>query len=111
MIESDWGMLFSEIRQRFTELSSSESRQEKFLSHVRNLGAWENDPMDYPDADADFPEYVYVSYAVCHTDCGTRELIVEGSTQECQTCGRLMYRVETHKYIRSPEQETHSSDI
>jgi hypothetical protein len=50
---------------------------------------------DYPEVDNDtigFPERVAVAYAVCGRDCGRAEFIVDGSTQMCQYCGRLMFR-------------------
>ncbi len=56
--------------------------------------------MDYPKVIPDFPKTLYVAYAVCHADCGVKELIVDGSTQECQRCGRLMFRSETQEYQR-----------
>jgi hypothetical protein len=56
--------------------------------------------MDYPDVVAEFPETVPIAYAVCHSDCGTKQLIVDGSTQECQRCGRLMFRTEVKEYVR-----------
>ena len=54
--------------------------------------------MDYPDVTPEFPETVHVAYAVSHPNCGRRELIVDGSTQECQRCGSNMFRVSTQEY-------------
>jgi hypothetical protein len=54
--------------------------------------------MDYPEVTANFPKAIHIAYAVCHPDCGTEELIVDGSTQLCQRCGRLMFRTEVKEY-------------
>ena len=57
--------------------------------------------MDYPDPGAvSFPEAIHIAYAVCHPECGAREFIVDGSTQECQYCGGgLMFRTEVREYV------------
>jgi len=64
---------------------------------------------DYPEVDGDdvqFPEYVPVAYAVSVKECGCAEFIVEGSTQICEYCGTLMYRVATRWYrLLSLEEE------
>lgn len=58
-------------------------------------------PMEeYPDVECvEFPREVYVAYAVCGKECGTREFIVDGQTQVCQHCGKLMFRTEVKKYV------------
>jgi ribosomal protein L37E len=40
----------------------------------------------------------HVAYAVCARECGAREFIVDGQTQVCQHCGRLMFRTEVREY-------------
>jgi hypothetical protein len=35
---------------------------------------------------------------VCHPECGAREFIVDGSTQECSHCGGSMFRSDTAEY-------------
>ena len=92
--------LILQIKKRFGELKAITSKRERFMAHLRSLGHWEHEPMDYPDVIPIFPEEVCVAFAVCHPDCGTQELIVDGSTQECQRCGRLMFRVETEDYVK-----------
>lgn len=99
MSEPAWDELLAKIALRYSELGPSLSRRASFLRHVQNLATWGNDPMDYPDPEVEFPIEVTVAYAVCHPDCGVQELIVEGSTQECQRCGRLLFRVESQKYL------------
>ena len=48
---------------------------------------------DYPVVkNIEFPEFIQVAFAVCTKSCGTREFIVDGSTQRCQYCGNLMFR-------------------
>lgn len=93
--------LIQKIREHAAKIMTqkSSSKRERFLMHLESLGHWENDPMDYPEAKPDFPETVHVAYAVCHPNCGRKELIIDGSTQECQSCGQLMYRIDTKEYV------------
>lgn len=100
MSEAELETMISQIRARYAEISKNSSRMESFLLHLRALAQWEREPMDYPAVPADFPRVVHIAYAVCHPDCGTRELIVDGSTQECQRCGRLMFRAAVQGYER-----------
>lgn len=92
--------LFAQIRRRYEELEGgSESRKASFLAHVRSLGEWESDREYDPDpGEVDFPESLPIAFAMCYPECGRSEFIVEGSTQECQRCGSLMYRTETKEY-------------
>jgi len=54
---------------------------------------------EYPEvSNVDFPKDIYIAYAVCGNKCGCREFIVDGSTQVCQYCGKLMFRTEVRKY-------------
>jgi len=93
--------LIAGIKVRYSQIRKGSDREDAFLSHLRSLGQRERDPMDYPDdVDPDFPESIYVAYAVCHPHCGVREFIVDGSTQECQHCGGLMFRTATREYVR-----------
>ncbi len=45
-----------------------------------------------------FPSQLFIAYAVCGKKCGTREFIVDGQTQVCQNCGKLMFRTKVAKY-------------
>ncbi|MDD2467251.1 MAG: hypothetical protein PHI97_24960 [Desulfobulbus sp.] len=91
--------LLEAIRQRFTNLGPQKCRRESFLAHLRSLGRWEADVGNYPDpGEVTFPEKIHISYAVCNQDCGVREFIVDGSTQECQKCGDLMFRTDVAEY-------------
>jgi hypothetical protein len=57
-------------------------------------------PEDYPQIEkVDFPEEIYIAYAVCGNECGSKEFIVDGQTQVCQHCGKLMFRTEVKKYV------------
>jgi hypothetical protein len=57
---------------------------------------------DYPEiSKIDFSREIHIAFAVCGSKCGVREFIVDGQTQVCQSCGKLMYRTEVRKYIRS----------
>lgn len=94
-------MLISDIRDRYSRIRKGSSQEEVFLLHLRSLGQWNEDLMDYPnDADPEFPESIPVAHAVCHPHCGVAEFIVEGSTQECQHCGGHLFRTATCEYIR-----------
>lgn len=46
----------------------------------------------------DFPKSLPIAYAVCADRCGNRQFIVDGSTQVCEYCGRLMFRTLTQTY-------------
>ena len=55
---------------------------------------------DYPEVKSvEFPNEIHIAYAVCGNECGNREFIVDGQTQVCQYCGKLMFRTEVKKYI------------
>ena len=63
---------------------------------------------DYPtveDSDVAFPDTIFVTFAVCHKGCGRREFIVDGSTQVCHYCGKMMFRIVSEEYRRSDEGE------
>lgn len=98
MSETELDAMISCIR--YAEWGENSPRMESFLLHLRSLGEWEQDPLDYPTVPATFPESVHVAYAACHPDCGTKQLIIDGSTQECQRCGRLMFRTAVQEYER-----------
>jgi hypothetical protein len=82
----DLSEVFQKISCRSSEIKVSPCRRESFLAHLRALASWEDEPLtSYPtDASAVFPDTLPIAFAVCHKDCGVREFIVEGSTQECQ---------------------------
>lgn len=55
---------------------------------------------EYPRVDqVDFPKTIDIAYAVCSVSCGNKEFIVDGQSQVCQHCGKLMFRtvVQTYK--------------
>ena len=56
---------------------------------------------DYPDVDdtaIQFPPSIDIAYAVCSKECGHAEFIVDGSTQVCYYCGKLMFRTAIRQY-------------
>lgn len=57
-----------------------------------------SDYPEIPDGSVVFPKVIHVAYAVCTKECGTREFIVDGSTQRCQVCGELMLRTDVSEY-------------
>jgi hypothetical protein len=97
MSEAELEAAISGIRARLAEVAGT-TRENRFLERIRALRHWENKPMDYPEVTANFLKAIHIAYAVCHPDCGTEELIVDGSTQLCQRCGRLMFRTEVKEY-------------
>lgn len=55
---------------------------------------------EYPNVeDVDFPKEIYIAFAVCGKDCGCSGFIVDGQTQVCDHCGKLMFRTEVKKYL------------
>ena len=67
---------------------------------------------DYPEIDdeqVDFPAEIHIAYAVSTKDCGLREFIVDGSTQICQYCGKMMYRTAVRRYVLAPDTEDQQS--
>jgi hypothetical protein len=99
--EFDWDSVFAGIRRRFDEVKMNPRRGKSFLDHVYNLQNWEAEKIDYPDVTPAFPDSILIAYAVCHPDCGEEQLIVDGGTQECQRCGRNMFRIKSIRYRKS----------
>ncbi len=88
--------LFAKIRAAYATLRNT-CQREQFEAHLRSLAEDDSSiPGEVPIPE--FPEEIHVAYATCA--CGTREFIVDGSTQECQNCGGLMFRHETRAYSR-----------
>ena len=91
--------LFVAIRARVEATVPESDDRQSLLAHLESLARWDREPGDYPVPGlATFPSTLAIAYAVCHADCGGREFIVDGSTQECQHCGRLLFRTETRDY-------------
>lgn len=94
--------LLQEIRRRYEELGPSPTKREAFLAHLRSLARWDKVRAQLPDpGPVEFPSMLHVAFAVCQPDCGCKEFIVDGSTQECQHCGSLMFRTDTKEYTLS----------
>lgn len=90
--------IFLRIEQRYLRLGSNQDRAQSFIKHLQSLAHWEEDPLDYPDTAIAFPDKIDVAFAVCHPSCGSQDLVVDGSTQECQRCGSLLFRLATSGY-------------
>lgn len=61
---------------------------------------------DYPEVDEKaltFPEEIFIAYAVSVKECGINEFIVDGSTQVCYYCGKVMFRTAVRRYVLAPE--------
>jgi len=54
----------------------------------------------------EFPRELPVAFAVCAKKCGRRQFIVDGATQVCEYCGRLMFRVEVATYALKQKKRT-----
>ncbi|WP_291571373.1 hypothetical protein [Clostridium sp. UBA4548] len=55
---------------------------------------------DYLEVEeVNFPKEIYIAFAVCGKECGNKEFIVDGQSQVCQYCGKLMFRIDSKKYV------------
>lgn len=91
--------ILAAIRNRYSELPIEGPTRASFVSHLHSLSRWHQEPKDYVEPETvDYPERIPIAFAVCHPECGRAEFIVDGSTQECQACGSLMFRVESSWY-------------
>lgn len=97
MSDTEIDELLSMVRRRYDELKTDRIRND-FTTHLRSLARYHNEPMDYPDLTAAFPDRIHIAFAVCHPECGAAEFIVDGNTQKCQYCGGTMFRLEVHEY-------------
>jgi hypothetical protein len=62
---------------------------------------------EYPEADSvEFPKELNIAFAVCGKECGNKEFIVDGQSQVCQYCGKLMFRTSVKRYALDEVQET-----
>ena len=96
---TDIEALFEAIRDRLAGAPPGSDSHAAILAHLRSLARWHQEPRDYEEpGPASFPATLPIAYAVCHPECGATEFIVEGSTQECQHCGGLLFRTETREY-------------
>jgi hypothetical protein len=81
--------LLSSIRDRWVALENAPVYRESLRLHLQSLATDQSAELVEPK-EIDFPSRLAVAFAVCN--CGTMEFIVDGSTQECQRCGGLMFR-------------------
>ncbi len=109
----DFEPYFQRIKKRYAEIKKTDPKKGSFIAHLESLGYWETDSPPgyvYPDIKTTFPKHIYIAYAICDQGCGTLEFIVEGSTQECQYCGRHMYRMDTKTYeLKAPNRRKSKS--
>ena len=61
-------------------------------------------PDEYLELEPEFPNEIYVAYAVCGKQCGNKEFIVDGQTQVCEHCHKQMFRTEVRKYTLAEDQ-------
>jgi hypothetical protein len=72
-------------------------RKEKFEGYSQE---------EYPEVTkVKFPREIYIAYAVYGKSCGNIEFIVDGQSQVCQYCGKLMFRTEIKKYLLEPQSD------
>jgi hypothetical protein len=97
--------LLTALRERHAQLQPAPQHLQPFVAHLKSLGRGQLDAAIPTDpGPVEFPDRIHVTFAVC--PCGVREFIVDGSTQECQGCGSLMFRTETAEYARIKVQST-----
>ncbi len=87
--------------------TGARTRNRKAPARRRRLeGRFKAYPLrEYPDVGAvDFPQEIYIAFAVCGKRCGVNEFIVDGSTQVCNYCGRLKFRTEVRRYVLAVDQ-------
>jgi hypothetical protein len=96
---SDIEPLLNSIRQRWTDLAGAPVYRESMRLHLQSLGTDATDCVSETE-NVNFPDRLSIAFAICK--CGIREFIVDGSTQECQTCGSLMFRTEVADYELAP---------
>lgn len=92
--------LLGALRERYDQLQAAPQYLRPFVAHLQSLGRDQLDAVIPADAGpAKFPERLHIAFVIC--PCGVREFTVDGSTQECQSCGSLMFRTETVEYERT----------
>jgi hypothetical protein len=92
----DLADLFARILRRWHDVRPGS--RESFIAHLRSLTRWEEGRGEPPDVEIPFPKTIWIAVAVCDVGCGRIELIVDGSTQECQHCGSIMFRTSVREY-------------
>jgi hypothetical protein len=100
--------LLTALRERHAQLQPAQQYLQSFVAHLTSLGRNHWDAAIPTDpGPVEFPDRIHIAFAIC--PCGVREFIVDGSTQECQSCGSLMFRTETAEYaqieVQPPEQK------
>jgi hypothetical protein len=87
--------LLSSVRDRWVALANAPVYRESLRLHLQSLATDQN-AGEVEVKNIEFPPQLAIAFAVCK--CGVREFIVDGSTQECQHCGGLMFRTEVASY-------------
>lgn len=66
---------------------------------------------NYPNVESvGFPAEVWVAYAVCTHECGNKQFIIDGSTQICDCCGRVMFRTLVRRYSIAQDEDRVTDD-
>jgi len=102
-MKEDIENLINKIRVKYATLPAGSCAERDYLAHIKSIAIDGYSASNYPTHNIiEFPNKLIVSYAVCSIECGIKEYIIEGSTQECQHCGGLMYRTNTaeYKYVK-----------
>ncbi len=96
----DFKEILEDIEKQYSKLRNSCDKG-SFIKNLKAIARWNEEPNDYEEPkEIKFPESLHIAYAVCHPECGVHELIVDGSTQKCQSWGGLMSRMEVTEYIK-----------
>lgn len=95
IMANDIEALIDSVRKRWKDLAGAPVYRNSLLLHLKSLGSDETVQVSEPRK-VTFPARISIAFAICK--CGIREFIVDGSTQECQNCGSLMFRTKVADY-------------
>jgi hypothetical protein len=93
--------LIERLRERYDRFGAEVPVVKRFVDHLDSLASFHEEDFESYPMPADpvvFPPSLPIAFAICKPECGVREFIVEGGTQECQKCGSLLFRVATTTY-------------
>jgi hypothetical protein len=98
---SDIELLLDSVRKRWNDLAGAPEYRESLCLHLQSLGR-DLTAEACDSGGVTFPSRLSIAFAICK--CGVKEFIVDGSTQECQNCGSLMFRTDVADYqlLQSP---------
>jgi hypothetical protein len=110
-MEKELQSIFDAIKKKYNNLNNPCDKKD-FVNSLRMMSKW-NDSVNYPEirGKIKFPETIHIAYAVCNTECGAKEFIVDGGTQRCQHDGGLMFRGPVRQYRLSSGKISRSKGV